>query len=55
MLELPPKTWSSARVTRGALYYHFRDEGDLFAAVLDEEQWKLSALAMAAAAAQPER
>jgi len=43
-----------ARVTRGALYHHFRDKSDLFAAVLDEEQKKLSALAMTAGAAQPD-
>lgn len=41
-----------ARVTRGALYHHFHDKRDLFAAVLDEEQKKLSAQAMAAASAQ---
>lgn len=43
-----------ARVTRGALYHHFRDKRDLFIAVLDEEHQKLAAEAAAAAAAQPD-
>ena len=43
-----------ARVTRGALYHHFRDKQDLFAAVLDEEQKKLAAQTAEAAAAQPD-
>ena len=43
-----------ARVTRGALYHHFRDKQDLFIAVLDEEQKKLAAQAAEAAAAQPD-
>lgn len=43
-----------ARVTRGALYHHFRDKQALFAAVLDAEQQKLAAAAGAAAAAQPD-
>jgi AcrR family transcriptional regulator len=42
-----------ARVTRGALYHHFRDKRDLFAAVLDDEQKALAAKAAEAAAAQP--
>lgn len=41
-----------ARVTRGALYYYFRDKRDLFLAVLDEEQKKLAAKANEAAAAK---
>jgi AcrR family transcriptional regulator len=41
-----------ARVTRGALYYHFRDKRDLFLAVLDEEQKKLAARTNEAAAAR---
>ncbi|MGO9062395.1 MAG: TetR/AcrR family transcriptional regulator [Candidatus Binataceae bacterium] len=32
-----------ARVTRGALYHHFRDKQDLFKAVVHEEQLKLAA------------
>jgi AcrR family transcriptional regulator len=43
-----------ARVTRGALYHHFRDKRDLFIAVLDEEHQKLAAQAGAAALAQPD-
>src|SRR5262249_43061381 len=42
-----------ARVTRGALYHHFRDKRDLFTAVLEEEQKKLAARAAEAAASQP--
>ncbi len=43
-----------ARVTRGALYHHFRDKRDLFMAVLDEEQKKLAAKAAEAGASQPD-
>jgi AcrR family transcriptional regulator len=39
-----------ARVTRGALYHHFRDKQDLFKAVLHEEQMKLAASIKAVAA-----
>src|SRR5215469_1519111 len=38
------------RVTRGALYHHFRDKRALFNAVLDEEQTRLAASIKAVAA-----
>jgi AcrR family transcriptional regulator len=39
-----------ARVTRGALYHHFKDKQDLFKAVLHEEQLKVAAKCAEAAA-----
>ncbi len=39
-----------ARVTRGALYHHFRDKQDLFKAAFHEEQMKLAASIKAVAA-----
>ena len=39
-----------ARVTRGALYHHFKDKQDLFKAVLHEEQLKVAAQCTEAAA-----
>jgi AcrR family transcriptional regulator len=41
-----------ARVTRGALYHHFRDKQDLFKAVLEQEQVSLAASIKAVAARQ---
>ena len=39
-----------ARVTRGALYHHFKDKQDLFRAVLHEEQLRLASKTTEAAA-----
>jgi AcrR family transcriptional regulator len=41
-----------ARVTRGALYHHFRDKRDLFKAVMHEEEQKLAARLTQAASAE---
>jgi AcrR family transcriptional regulator len=43
-----------ARVTRGALYHHFRDKQDLFKGVLHEEERKLTEIVAVAAAAEPD-
>ncbi|MGH7933443.1 MAG: TetR family transcriptional regulator [Candidatus Binataceae bacterium] len=43
-----------ARVTRGALYHHFRDKQDLFIAVLHEEERKLAGKIAQAAATKPD-
>src|SRR5205807_2749896 len=43
-----------ARVTRGALYHHFKDKQDLFRAVLHEEQLKVAAKCTEAAAKEPD-
>src|SRR5271168_5178531 len=40
------------RVTRGALYHHFKDKQDLFSAVFDLEEQKLAQTAAAAALTQ---
>ena len=41
-----------ARFTRGALYHHFKDKQDLFSAVFDLEEQKLSLIVAEAAAAE---
>ena len=41
------------RVTRGALYHHFKDKQDLFSAVFDLEEQKLSQIIGEAAVSQP--
>jgi AcrR family transcriptional regulator len=43
-----------ARVTRGALYHHFRDKQDLFKAVLHEEQLKLASSIKTVALREPD-
>jgi AcrR family transcriptional regulator len=43
-----------ARVTRGALYHHFKDKQDLFKAVYHDEQMKLAERTALAAAAAPD-
>ncbi len=43
-----------ARVTRGALYHHFRDKQDLFKAVLHEEEQRLALKIAETALAQPD-
>jgi AcrR family transcriptional regulator len=40
------------RVTRGALYHHFKDKQDLFSAVFDLEEQKLTAIVAQAASAK---
>lgn len=43
-----------ARVTRGALYHHFDDKADLFAAVFESVQRDLAGRLLAAASSQPD-
>lgn len=43
-----------ARVTRGALYHHFRDKQDLFRAVLHEEEMRLAREIATVAINQPD-
>jgi AcrR family transcriptional regulator len=43
-----------ARVTRGALYHHFKDKQDLFKAVLHQEQLSLTSTTAAAASKEPD-
>jgi AcrR family transcriptional regulator len=44
----------SARVTRGALYHHFDDKGDLFRAVFENVQQDLARRLLEAASSQPD-
>jgi AcrR family transcriptional regulator len=44
----------SARVTRGALYHHFRDKKALFDAIVENEEARLSKTIASAAKAQPD-
>ena len=43
-----------ARVTRGALYHHFKDKQDLFKAVLHQEQLRLTSTTAEAASKEPD-